>query len=110
MGAAAALILNALKSLAGMDDELELIAPAVLEPINSLKTDILGHRNPRLHIDEALIALSICAATDKNAQLAMRQLPKLRGCELHSSVMLSSVDEKVLKRLGVNLTCEPIFK
>ncbi len=110
LGASAALLLNSLKALAGMDDDLELISPAVLEPIKVLKIDNLGHRNPRLHTDEALIALSICAATDKNAKLAMEQLPLLRGTEMHSSVMLSAVDEKVLKRLGVNLTCEPAYK
>ncbi len=109
LGASAALLLNALKALAGIDDKAELISPAILEPIQHLKTDHLGNRNPRLHTDEALIALSICAATDGNAELAMQQLDKLRGCEVHSSVILSSVDEKVFKRLGTNLTCEPMY-
>jgi uncharacterized protein (UPF0371 family) len=75
-----------------------------------LKTEHLGNRNPRLHTDEVLIALSICAATDPAAERAMEQLSKLRGCEVHSSVILSAVDEKVFKRLGVNLTCQPMFK
>ena len=110
LGASAALLLNALKALAGMDDALHLIAPEVIDPIQHLKVDHLGNRNPRLHTDEVLIALSICAATDPKAELAMEQLNKLRGCEVHSSVILSPVDEKVFKRLGVNLTCQPQYK
>ena len=110
LGASAALMLNALKTLAGIDDELHLIAPEVIDPIQHLKVDHLGNRNPRLHTDEVLIALSICAATDPKAELAMEQLSKLRGCEVHSSVILSAVDEKVFKRLGVNLTCQPRYK
>ncbi len=109
LGASAAVLLNALKTLAGIDDKTELISPVILEPIQHLKTDHLGNRNPRLHTDEALIALSICAATDERAEMAMQQLSKLRGCEVHSSVILSSVDEKVFKRLGTNLTCEPVY-
>ncbi len=109
LGASAAALLNALKKLAGIDDKTELISPVILEPIQHLKVDHLGNRNPRLHTDEALIALSICAATDERAELAMQQLSKLRGCEVHSSVILSSVDEKVFKRLGTNLTCEPVY-
>ncbi|MBE6903792.1 MAG: DUF1846 domain-containing protein [Ruminococcaceae bacterium] len=110
LGASSALLLNALKALAGLDDELHLISPVIIEPIQHLKVDHLGNRNPRLHTDEALVALSICAATDPKAELAMEQLSKLRGCEVHSSVILSSVDENVFKRLGVNLTCEPSFR
>ena len=109
LGASAALLLNALKTLAGIEDSVHLISPAVIEPIQKLKTMHLGNKNPRLHTDEALIALSICAATDQKAGLAMQQLSKLRGCELHSTVILSSVDEKVFKRLGVNLTCEAMY-
>ena len=96
--------------MAGIDDGLHLIAPEVIDPIQHLKTDHFGNRNPRLHTDEVLIALSICAATDPKAELAMEQLYKLRGCEVHSSVILSAVDEKVFKRLGVNLTCQPRYK
>ena len=110
LGASAALLLNALKALAGLDDSLHLIAPEVIDPIQHLKVDHLGNRNPRLHTDEVLIALSICAATDPNAEKAMEQLSNLRGCEVHSSVILSAVDEKVFKRLGVNLTCQAQFK
>jgi uncharacterized protein (UPF0371 family) len=82
----------------------------VLDPIQHLKVDHLGNRNPRLHTDEVLLALSICAAEDPAAEAAMEQLVKLRGCEVHSSVILSAVDEKVFKRLGVNLTCQPQYK
>ena len=110
MGASSALLLNALKVLAGIDDEKHLISPVIIEPIQHLKVDHLGNRNPRLHTDEVLIALSISAATDKDAELAMEQLDKLRGCELHSSVILSAVDERVFKRLGINLTCEPTYQ
>ena len=110
LGASAALLLNALKALGGIRDELHLIAPLVIGPIQHLKVDHLGNRNPRLHTDEVLIALSISAATNPTAELAMEQLYKLRGCEVHSSVILSPVDEKIFKRLGVNLTCEPRYK
>ena len=110
LGASAALLLNALKELAGLEDALHLISPHVIDPIQHLKVDHFGNRNPRLHTDEILIALSICAATDPRAEQAMEQLSKLRGCEAHSSVILSPVDEKTFKRLGVNITCEPRYK
>ncbi len=110
LGASSALLLNALKVLAGLDDSLHLIAPEVIDPIQHLKVDHLGHRNPRLHTNEVLIALSISAATDPAAEKAMQQLDKLRGCQIHSSVILSAVDEQTFKRLGVNLTCQPRFK
>ncbi len=110
LGASSALLLNALKALAGMDDSVHMISPTIIEPIQKLKTAHLGNRNPRLHTDEVLIALSICAATDKNAEIAMEQLSKLRGCEVHSSVILASVDEKIFRRLGVNITCEPVYQ
>lgn len=110
LGASSALLLNALKELAGLDEELHMISPVIIGPIQHLKVDHLGNRNPRLHTDEALIALSICAATDPQAEQAMEQLYKLRGCEVHSSVILASVDEKVFRRLGVNLTCEPTYQ
>ncbi|MGN0688178.1 MAG: DUF1846 domain-containing protein [Oscillospiraceae bacterium] len=109
LGAASALVLNALKHFGCIDDSVLLMSPQVIEPIQSLKVQHLGSSNPRLHTDETLIALSICAASDKYAKLAMEQLSKLRGCELHSSVILSSVDERTLKHLGVNLTCEPKY-
>ena len=110
LGASAALLLNALKALADIPDELHLISPKVIDPIQHLKVDHFGNRNPRLHTDEVLIALSISAATDPTAEKAMEQLVKLRGCQVHSSVILSAVDEKTFKRLGVNLTCQPRFK
>ena len=110
LGASAAVLLNALKELAGIDDKVELISPFIIEPIQKLKTDHFGNRNPRLHTDEVLIALSICAATDTNANLAIQQLSNLRGCDVHSSVILSSVDVKVFKRLGINVTCEPVYQ
>ena len=110
LGASSGLLLNALKKLGGMPDELHLISPVVLDPIQKLKTGHLGNRNPRLHTDETLIALSICAATNPMAELAMAQLSKLRGCNVHSSVILSAVDESTFKRLGIHLTCEPRYK
>ena len=110
LGASSALLLNALKALAGLPDDLHLIAPEVIGPIQHLKVDHFGNRNPRLHTDEVLIALSISATTDPTAEKAMEQLVKLRGCQVHSSVILSAVDEKTFKRLGVNLTCQPRFK
>ena len=110
LGASAALLINALKALGGIRDKLHLISPVVIDPIQKLKTGYLGNRNPRLHTDEVLIALSISAATNPTAELAMEQLSNLRGCEVHSSVILSDVDELVFKRLGVRVTCEPRFK
>ncbi len=110
LGASSALLLNALKELAGLDDSLHLISPEVIDPIQHLKVDHFGNRNPRLHTNEVLIALSICAATDPTAEKAMEQLGKLRGCQVHSTVILSQVDEQTFKRLGVNLTCQPRFK
>ena len=110
LGSSSALLLNALKALAGLDDGLHLISAETIQPIRHLKVDHLGHRNPRLHTDEVLIALSICASTNPDAELAMEQLGNLRGCEVHSTVMLSQIDEKVFKRLGVHLTCEPNFR
>jgi len=109
LGASSALLLNALKALGGLPDEVHLMSPVILDPIQHLKVDHLGNRNPRLHTDETLIALSICAATNPLAEMAMEQLSKLKGCDVHSSVILSPVDEKVFKRLGVNLTCEPKY-
>ena len=109
LGASSALLLNALKALGGMPSDLHLISPVALDPIQHLKVAHLGNRNPRLHTDETLIALSISAATNPMAEYAMCQLSKLRGCEVHSSVILSQVDERTFKRLGVNLTCEPRY-
>ncbi|MFR4441416.1 MAG: hypothetical protein ACLT46_17255, partial [Hungatella sp.] len=110
LGPSAALLLNAVKALGNLDDEIHLIAPTAIEPIQKLKVRYLGGKNPRLHTDEILIALSMCAATDINAQIALEQLPKLHGCQAHTSVMLSSVDLKVFQRLGIDLTSEPIYE
>lgn len=110
LGAASAALLNTIKALGGIDHELHLVNPKAIEPIQRLKTDYLGSANPRLHTDEILIALSTSAATDPNADLAMTQIPKLKGLEAHSSVLLSSVDEKMFKRLGIHLTCEAKYE
>lgn len=109
LGAASGLLLNALKHLAGLDDKILLMSPNVIEPIMDLKVNHLGNNNPRIHTDETLLALSICATTDENAKKAMEQISKLRGCEVHSTVILSAVDERIFKRLGINLTCEPKY-
>lgn len=107
LGCSSAMLLNALKYLAGIDKDILLILPEVIHPIQQLKTAHLGSRNPRLHTDEVLIALSISAASDKNAAAAMAQLGNLRNAEMHSSVLLSPVDERVMKKLGVRVTCSP---
>jgi len=110
LGCCSAVLLNALKVLAGLDDAVHLISPFVIEPICRLKTDHLRSNNPRLHADEILIALSICAATDENARRAFEALPQLIGCEAHSSVIVSSVDKNTFRRLGMNLTSEPVYE
>jgi len=110
LGPSAAVLLNALKALAGMDDDVKMIAPDVIEPIQRLKTSHLGNKNPRLHTDEVLIALSICAVTNELAKRAIDELKMLKGSELHSSVVLSQVDMKTFRKLGVNVTCEPEYE
>ena len=110
LGASAALLLNVVKVLGNISHDIHLIAPSAIEPIQKLKVNYLGSKNPRLHTDEVLIALSASAATDHNAQVALEQLPKLKGREVHTSVLLSDVDTKIFKKLGVNLTCEPIYE
>ena len=110
LGASAAVLLNALKKLAGIDKREELISPSVIEPVQHLKVDHLGNNNPRLHTDEVLIALAISAATSQKAALALDQIAKLQGCEAHSSVILAQVDSKTFKKLGINITCEPKYQ
>ena len=110
LGASAALLLNAIKVLGGIPHDVHLIAPSAIEPIQALKTNYLGSRNPRLHTDEVLIALSMCAATDPAAKKALDQLPRLKGCQVHTSVMLSNVDIKVFGKLGIELTSEPVYE
>lgn len=107
LGAASAMLINVLKRLGSIPDEIPLLSPAVIEPIQKLKIDNMGNHNPRLHVDEVLIALSICAATNPVAKRALEQLPKLRDLEAHSSVILSSVDSQTFKKLGIHMTCEP---
>ena len=110
MGASSAMILNALKALAGLDDDLELMSPSIIEPIHKLKVEHLGNHNPHMHIGEVLIALTICAGTNPDADRALAQLDKLAGCEVHSSVILSQVDENTFQKLRVHLTCEPRYQ
>ena len=110
LGASAALLLNALKAMAGIDHKLQLIPASVIEPISRLKTGNLGHRNPRLHSDEVLIALAISGLTNPLAALVQDQLGNLRGCDAHFSVILSEEDEKLYKRLGIHVSCEPRYE
>lgn len=110
LGASAAVLLNAVKALGDIPDEAQMISPFSIEPIQRLKVGYLGSVNPRLHTDEVLIALSACAATDPVAQKALDQLSKLRGCQAHTSVLLSRVDIRVFQKLGVDLTSEPIYE
>lgn len=110
LGASSACLLNALKKLAGIDKKHLLIAPGVIAPIQHLKVEHLGNHNPRLHADELLIALSICAVTNPFAEQVIDQLSKLRGCEAHSSVILSRVDENLFQKLGLNVTYEPRYQ
>ena len=110
LGAASSALLNALKELAGIDDEIEIISPEAISPIQTLKTNYLGSRNPRLHTDEILIALSSSVIDNPLADKALKQIPYLNGCDVHSTVILSSVDKDTLGRLGMNLTCEPEYE
>jgi uncharacterized protein (UPF0371 family) len=110
LGASAAALLNALKTLAGIDHDVKLVSPTAIEPIQLLKTEYLGSQNPRLHTDEILIALSASASENPLAKKAMEQLPFLKGCEAHTTVLISSVDEKTFKKLGIQLTSEPKYE
>ena len=110
LGASAALVLNALKALGGIDKSIKLISPSIIEPVQHLKIDHLGNHNPRLHIDEVLIALAISAVTSETAAIALEQIEKLNGCQAHSSVILAQTDSKTFKKLGVNITCEPKYQ
>ncbi len=110
LGASAAVLLNAVKTLGDIPDEIKLISPTVIEPVQALKINYLGSKNPRLHTDEILIALSMNAASDPNAAKALEQLKKLRGCQAHTSVMLSEVDIRILNKLGLQLTSEPRYE
>ena len=110
LGASAALLLNALKKMAGIDHKLDLIPSSVIEPISAMKTGCLGHRNPRLHSDEVLIALAISGLTNPLAAMVQAQLKNLRGCEAHFSVIISEEDAKLYKRLGINVSCEAKYE
>ena len=110
LGSSSAALLNALKYLGGIAKDVELISPSIIAPIQHLKVAHLGNRNPRLHTDEVLIALSMCAVTNPTAELAMEQLSKLSGCQVHSTVILSQVDENVFRKLGSDVTCEPSYQ
>lgn len=110
LGSSASMLLNALKELAGIPDDIELLSHTIIEPIQQLKTGVLGNHNPRLHIDEVLIALSICAVTNATAKKALSKLSELSGLEGHSTVILSRVDEQTFKKLGINMTCEPKYQ
>jgi uncharacterized protein (UPF0371 family) len=110
LGAAASCLLNALKALGGVHDKIELISANVIEPMQKLKVNHLGSINPRLHTDEVLMALSICAVTNPTAKIAIDQLGQLKNCEIHSTVLLSQVDEKIFKSLGMRVSCDPVRK
>lgn len=110
LGCSAALILNVTKHLAGIDHDLKLIPESMIEPIQHTKISYLGGHNPRLHTDEVIVALSVLSEQDENCRRALEQLPKLRDCQVHSTVMLSDVDQRIFKKLGVQLTCEPVMK
>ena len=110
LGSSAALLLNVTKHLAGIDHSLKLIPQNMIEPIQKTKIEYLGGKNPRLHADEVLVAVSTLSQNDDNCRRALEQLPKLRGCQVHSTVMLSEVDRKIFKKLGVELTCDPVKK
>lgn len=110
LGPSAALLLNAIKHLAGIDHSVKLIPQSMIEPIQKLKTSYLKGHNPRLHTDEVLVALAMLSTTDENCRKALEMLPQLEGCQVHSSVLLSEVDRKIFKKLGVDLTCDPVKK
>ena len=110
LGPTSAALLNALKRIAGIPHDVKIISPEAIQPIQTLKTKYLGGKNPRLHTDEVLYALSISAATDPTAEVVMAALPQLYGCQAHCSVMLSPVDRRLMKKLGVQMTCEPVYE
>ena len=110
LGPSAALILNAVKHLAGIDHNVKLIPQDMIEPIQHTKTRYLRSNNPRLHTDEVLVALSVLSTHDENCRRALEKLPELYGCQVHSTVMLGEVDHKIFNKLGVGLTCDPTRK
>ena len=109
-GAPTACIINAIKALGGLHDRVPLLSPVIIEPVQRLKTETLGNHNPRLHVDEMLVALSISAATNPTAEIAMSVIDKLKGAQMHSTVILSELDSGTIRKLGINLTCEPVYR
>jgi uncharacterized protein (UPF0371 family) len=110
LGSSAALLLNATKYLAGIDHDVKLIPQEMIEPIQHTKISYLRGRNPRLHTDEVLVALSVLSLHDENCRMTLEALPQLAGCQVHSTVMLSEVDRKIFRKLGIDLTCDPVRK
>jgi len=110
LGPSAALLLNAMKHLAGIDHQIKLIPEYMIQPIQKMKVSYLHGNNPRLHTDEVLVALSVLSTDDENCRKALQSLPQLKGCQVHSTVMLSEVDQKIFKKLGINLSCDPVKK
>ena len=110
LGPSAALLMNAIKALAGIDKDLDLLPASIIAPISDMKISHLGHRNPRLHSDEVLIALSISAVTNPLAERVLKKLDDLRGCDAHFSVIISEEDEKLYKRLGIHVSCQPRYE
>ena len=110
LGCSSAMLLNALKALAGIDDREQLLSPDSITPIQDLKTKHLGSSNPRLHTDEVLIALSVSASSDAQARKALAELKNLRGCDVHTTTILGSVDEDLFRSLGVHVTSEPVYQ
>jgi uncharacterized protein (UPF0371 family) len=110
LGASSAALLNALKAIAGIDKETDILSPKVIEPIQKLKTEYLGNNNPRLHTDEVLVALAVCAAESEDARRTLEAIASLKNAEVHSSVILSQVDTSTFRKLGVSLTCEPRYQ
>ena len=110
LGPSAALLLNATKHLANIDHSIKLIPQEMIEPIQRMKVSLLRGKNPRLHTDEVLVALSMLSLNDENCRNALATLPQLNGCQVHSTTMLNEVDHKIFKKLGIGLTCEPVRK
>jgi len=110
LGASSAALINALKYLANINDEVRIISPLLIEQVQKLKVGFLGNSNPRMHTDELLVALSATAPTNPTVELALDQLPKMKNSEAHSTVILSQADSSLFRKLGVNLTCEPVYQ
>ena len=110
LGSSAALLINVMKELAGIDHEVKLIPQNMIEPIQQTKIEYLHGRNPRLHTDEVLVSLSVLSLHDENCRKALNTLPLLKGCQAHSTVMLKEVDLRTFTKLGIDLTSDPCCK